>query len=64
MDPLNEVCKNINAPSGGGLTVQKIWDRGHVLDVTEEAIVFEVDRIDICVSCTKIFPVTCVDGER
>jgi len=44
MDPLNEVCTHINTPSGRGLTVQKIWDRGHVLDVTEEAIVFEVER--------------------
>jgi hypothetical protein len=38
MDPLNEVCTHINAPPDRGLTVEKIRDRGHVLDVTEKGL--------------------------
>lgn len=44
MDPLEEICTNVDERPARGLTVNKIRDRGHVLDVTEEAIVFEVER--------------------
>lgn len=44
MDPLNEICAHVDEVPARGLTVEKIWDRGHVLDVTEDAIEFEVER--------------------
>jgi hypothetical protein len=44
MDPLKEVCTHVDDVPDRGLTVEKIRDRGEVLDVTEEAIVFEVER--------------------
>lgn len=44
MDPLEEVCAHVDEIPDRGLTVEKIWDRGIILDVTDEAIVFEVER--------------------
>ncbi len=44
MDPLEEVCARANVDADRGLTVEKIRDRGRVLDVTDDAIVFEVER--------------------
>lgn len=44
MDPLEEVYARADTTEHRGLTVEKIWDRGTVLEVTEEAIVFDVER--------------------
>ena len=44
MDPLQEVCAHVDEVPARGLTVDKIRDRGHVLDVTDDAIEFEVER--------------------
>jgi len=44
MDPLEEVCAHVDERPARGLTIDKIRARGHVLDVTEDAIVFEVER--------------------
>lgn len=44
MDPLDEVCAHVDERPARGLTVDKIRDRGHVVDVTDDAIVFEVER--------------------
>lgn len=44
MDPLEEVCAHVNDVVGRGLTADKILDRGTVLEVTDDAIVFEVER--------------------
>lgn len=44
MEPLEEVCAHVGERPARGLTVDKIRDRGHVLDVSDDAIVFEVER--------------------
>jgi hypothetical protein len=44
MDPLDEICARVDENPARGLTVEKIRDRGRVLDVTEDAIEFEVER--------------------
>jgi hypothetical protein len=44
MEPLGEVCAHVDEVPDRGLTVEKIRDRGEILDVTEGAIVFEVER--------------------
>jgi len=44
MDPLEEICAHVDEVPARGLTTEKIWDRGHVLDVTDDAIEFEVER--------------------
>lgn len=44
MDPLEEVCAHVDEIPARGLTVEKIRDRARVLDVTDDAIIFEVER--------------------
>lgn len=44
MDPLEEVCAHVDERPARGLSVDKIRDRGRVLDVRENAIEFEVER--------------------
>ncbi|MFB6097571.1 MAG: hypothetical protein ABEK84_00350 [Salinibacter sp.] len=53
MDPINEVCAHVNDRPAPGLTIDKIRDRGHVLDEKElethfakleEALVAEARR--------------------
>lgn len=44
MDPLEEICAHVDEVPFRGLSVEKIWDRGRVLDVTDDAIEFEVER--------------------
>lgn len=44
MDVLEEICAHVDEVPFRGLTVEKILDRGRVLDVTEDAVEFEVER--------------------
>lgn len=44
MDPIDEVCAHVDDRPAPGLTTDKIRDRGHVLDVTDDVIEFEVER--------------------
>lgn len=44
MDPLEEVYTHADVTEHRGLTSEKIWDRGTVLEVTEETIIFDVER--------------------
>lgn len=44
MDPLEEVHAHADVTGHRGLTREKIWDLGTVLEVTDEGIVFDVER--------------------
>lgn len=44
MNSLEAVCAHIDGELEDGLTAEKVRDRGRVLESTEEAVVFEVER--------------------
>lgn len=44
MDPLQEVCAHVDQVLDRGLTTDKILDLGTVLEVTDDSIIFEVER--------------------
>jgi hypothetical protein len=44
MDPLREVADHIEGTIDDGLTAEKVLKRGHVIESTEETVIFEAER--------------------